>query len=135
MGVDDALGLILQSVARLVLKGAARLVTSKLVYSTGAGQRARSVLPPVHEVSNIDITVGVRVLASPVEEANSEAAFVCVCVCLGLQPRNQGLEPLKHLVPWRPYGDVSPFNPPPPCADRYAPRDKVATFASQTFSH
>ena len=48
-----------------------------------------------------------------------------MCV-LGLQPRNQGLEPMKHLVPWRPYGDVSPFNPPPPCADRYAPRDKVA---------
>ena len=78
MGVDDALGLILQSVARLVLKGAARLVTSKLVYSTGAGQRARSVLPPVHEVSNIDITVGVRVLALPVEEAYSEAPFVSV---------------------------------------------------------
>ena len=51
---------------------------------------------------------------------------VAVCVCLGLRPRNQGLEPLKHLVPWRPCGDVSPFNPPPPCADRYAPHDKVA---------
>ena len=39
---------------------------------------------------------------------------VCVCVCvLSLQPRNQGLVPLKHLVPWRPYGDVSSFIPPP----------------------
>ena len=37
----------------------------------------------------------------------------CVCI-LGLQPRNQGLEPMKHLVPWRPYGDVFPFIPPPP---------------------
>ena len=52
------------------------------------------------------------------EFAGVEKTIDCVCVCvLGLQPRNQGLEPMKHLVPWRPYGDVSPFIPPPPCAD------------------
>ena len=80
MGMDNARRLVLQSVSRLVLQSVARRVTSKLLHSIGVGQHARSVLPSVHEVSIIDITVDVSVLTSPVKETNSETAFASVSI-------------------------------------------------------